>query len=113
MSELSFLESSPSLASAIKHAEGMASKSGQPTAIYHRPINGRWFVIPASAAAPSGPTIKALVYAGAISEEKNTFEKCRRIGRKSFNKTESWKRFSDADQVEFALSGVRKAGWQG
>jgi hypothetical protein len=62
-----------------------------------------------SSAAPSGPTIKAPVYADAISKEKAAFEKCRPIEPKLFSKTEAWKHFSDTDQVEIALAAVRLA----
>jgi hypothetical protein len=62
MSDLSYLGSSPSLASAIKYAERMVSKLGHPAAIYHQPIDGCWFIIPASSVEVNGAKIKALVY---------------------------------------------------
>ena len=50
------------LASAVKHAKELASKSGEPAVIYHRPIDESWFVRRADTVAPPGPTIKTTVY---------------------------------------------------
>ncbi len=61
-SERVFLGTSPLMAAAVKHAEELASKSGQPAVIYHRPIDESWFVVRADSAAPSGSTIKTTVY---------------------------------------------------
>ena len=54
--------SSPLMTSAVKHAEELALKSGKPSVIYYRPIDGSWFVLHADSAAPSGRTIKTTVY---------------------------------------------------
>lgn len=47
---------------ALKHAETLASKTGEAAVIYYRPIDGRWFVRRATANAPRGLTIKTTVY---------------------------------------------------
>ena len=47
---------------AVKRAEELASTSGQPAVIYHRPIDESWFVLRADTEAPPGPTIKTTVY---------------------------------------------------
>ena len=47
--------------SALRHAEELASKSGEAAVIYYRPIDERWFVLNASAQAPRGLTIKQTV----------------------------------------------------
>ncbi len=61
-SERESFGSSPFMTSAVKYAEELASKSGQPAVIYHRPIDERWFVLGVDSEAPPGPTIKTTVY---------------------------------------------------
>ncbi len=56
------LGSSWLLASAVKHAKELASKSGRPAVIYHRPIDESWFVLGVDSVAPPGLTIKTTVY---------------------------------------------------
>ncbi len=61
-SERTSLRPSQLMASAVKHAEELASKSGQPAVIYHRPIDESWFVLGVDSMPPPGPTIKTTVY---------------------------------------------------
>ncbi len=48
--------------SALKHAEELASISGEAAIIYFRPIDEHWFVLRANAEEPQGLTIKTTVY---------------------------------------------------
>ena len=54
--------SSPQLRAAVRHAEELALKTGQPAVIYHRPHDESWFVLRADAQAPSGSTIKTTIF---------------------------------------------------
>ena len=55
------LGSSQLWASAVKHAEKLASKSGEPAVIYYRPHDDTWFVLRVDNEPPLGPTIKTTV----------------------------------------------------
>jgi hypothetical protein len=48
--------------SALKQAGELASQSGVPSVIYHRPHDDKWFVRRADNPAPQGNTIKTAVY---------------------------------------------------
>ena len=53
--------SSPRGDTAMKHARALATRTGKPATVYHRPIDNQWFVRSVDDPAPPGLTLNMAV----------------------------------------------------